>query len=77
MTNPIETTTGNAILRARIWAGLTQVELASEIKVGQSFLASLETGKLPPNASTMWKIMMACRCEWRMTERGYVFIPGE
>ena len=73
----IMTTTGDEIRKARNWAGFTQVELAKSIYVSQSFLASLEAGRTCPSSTHMWRILVACNCEWLLTERGYVFIPGE
>lgn len=70
------TTTGKEICKARRAAGMVQLELAEYLRVGQPFIADLESDRTQPSSIRIQQICKICKCEFRVTSKGYLFEPG-
>lgn len=54
------------IIKARTRAGLSQKELAEQIKTTQSVIARLESGVHIPSVSTLKRVARATHCQLRV-----------
>ena len=60
-----------AVIRARVGAGLTQEQLAERMETSQSVIARLESGRVRPSTQTLEKVAAATGTRLKISfERG-------